>query len=81
MPVCGRSRPSPNTVFATSDLYRELLPAINSRMVMLLDQPRSVSQLCSLERHVGRSGRDAIDHPTAEMIWRIALPGQCRQLT
>ena len=46
-----------------SDLYRELLPLINSRRVELLDHPRLVAQLCSLERRVGRGGRDAIDHP------------------
>ena len=46
-----------------SDLYRELLPLINSRRVELLDHPRLVAQLTSLERRVGRGGRDAIDHP------------------
>ena len=46
-----------------SDLYRELLPAINSRKVDLLDHPRSLSQLCSLERRVARGGKDSIDHP------------------
>ena len=46
-----------------SDLYKELLPLINSRRVELLDQPRLVAQLCGLERRVGRGGRDAIDHP------------------
>jgi hypothetical protein len=46
-----------------SDLYREFLPAINSRRVELLDNPRLVTQLVSLERRVGRSGRDSIDHP------------------
>ena len=44
-------------------LYRELLPALNSRMVELLDLPRLHAQLVSLERRVGRSGRDAIGHP------------------
>jgi hypothetical protein len=47
-----------------SDLYRELLPLLNSRRVELLDNPRLVAQLCSLERRVGRgTGRDVIDHP------------------
>jgi hypothetical protein len=46
-----------------SDLYRELLPAINSRKIDLLDHPRSVSQLCALERRVARGGKDSIDHP------------------
>jgi hypothetical protein len=46
-----------------SDLYRELLPAINSRKIDLLDHSRSLSQLCSLERRVARGGKDSIDHP------------------
>ena len=46
-----------------SDLYGELLPAINSGRVELLDHPRLINQLCSLERRTARSGRDSIDHP------------------
>jgi hypothetical protein len=46
-----------------SDLYRDLLPAINSRKVDLLDHPKLVAQLCSLERRTARGGRDSIDHP------------------
>ena len=45
-----------------SDLYRELLPALNSRRVELLDQPRLLAQLGGLERRTSRSGKDAIDH-------------------
>lgn len=45
-----------------SDLYRDLLPLINSRRVELLDNPRMVGQLCALERRTARSGRDSIDH-------------------
>ena len=45
-----------------SDLYRELLPAINSGTVELLDHPRLLAQLCNLERRVARGGRDSIDH-------------------
>ena len=45
-----------------SGLYLELLPLINSRRVSLLDNPRLVSQLTSLERRVSRGGRDSIDH-------------------
>jgi hypothetical protein len=45
-----------------SDLYRDFLPLINSRQVDLLDLPRSVAQLCSLERRTARGGRDSIDH-------------------
>jgi hypothetical protein len=46
-----------------SDLYREFLPAINSQSVDLLDHPKLISQLCSLERRTARGGRDSIDHP------------------
>lgn len=45
-----------------SDLYRELLPAINAGTVELLDIPRLVAQLLSLERRTARGGRDSIDH-------------------
>lgn len=46
-----------------SDLYRELLPLINSGRVELLDHPKLIGELCCLERRVGRGGRDSIDHP------------------
>jgi hypothetical protein len=45
-----------------SGLYLELLPLINSCRVSLLDNPRLVSQLTSLERRTSRGGRDSIDH-------------------
>ena len=45
-----------------SDLYRELLPLLNSRSVTLLDHQRLVTQLCSLERRTARGGKDSIDH-------------------
>ena len=45
-----------------SDLYGDLLPALNSGRVDLLDHPRLVAQLGSLERRTARSGRDSIDH-------------------
>jgi hypothetical protein len=45
-----------------SDLYRELLPLLNSGRVELLDHPRLVAQLCGLERRTARGGRDSIDH-------------------
>jgi hypothetical protein len=48
-----------------SDIYREFLPLINSGRIELLDLPKLVSQLASLERRVSRgSGRDSIDHPS-----------------
>jgi hypothetical protein len=45
-----------------SDLYRDLLPLINSGRVELLDNPRLIGQLCNLERRTARSGKDSIDH-------------------
>lgn len=45
-----------------SDLYRDLLPALNSGAVSLLDNDRMVAQLCGLERRTARGGRDSIDH-------------------
>jgi hypothetical protein len=46
-----------------SDLYRDLLPALNAGRVSLLDHSKLVAQLCSLERRTARGGRDSIDHP------------------
>src|SRR5262249_39347374 len=48
-----------------SELYLNLLPILNSRRVDLLDHPKLVNQLCSLERRTSRAGRDSIDHPPA----------------
>jgi hypothetical protein len=45
-----------------SDLYRDLLPTLNSGRVELLDHPRLLAQLCGLERRTARCGRDSIDH-------------------
>lgn len=48
-----------------SQIYGAFLTLLNSGKVQLLDNPRLVSQMCSLERRVSRSGnsRDIIDHP------------------
>jgi len=46
-----------------TDLYRELLPSLNSARIELLDHPRLLNQLLSLERRTARGGRDSIDHP------------------
>jgi hypothetical protein len=46
-----------------SDLYRDLLPAVNSGLVDLLDHERLTAQLTALERRSARGGRDSIDHP------------------
>ncbi len=45
-----------------SELYLALVPAINSRLVRLLDVPRLEQQLVGLERRTSRVGRDTIDH-------------------
>jgi hypothetical protein len=45
-----------------SDLYRDLLPLLNSRSLTLLDNVRLREQLVGLERRTARSGRDSIDH-------------------
>jgi hypothetical protein len=46
-----------------SDLYRDFLPAVNSRQVELLDHPRLLAQLASLERRTAHGGGGSIDHP------------------
>lgn len=45
-----------------SDLYRELLPVLNSGRCELLDNQRLTKQLMDLERRTSRGGRDSIDH-------------------
>jgi hypothetical protein len=56
-----RYEPSEKT---TSDLYRELLPLLNSGKVELLDNSRLAGQLGSLERRTARGGgKDSVDHP------------------
>jgi hypothetical protein len=45
-----------------SDLFRDLLPLLNSGRIVLPKSDRLVNQLCGLERRVARSGRDSIDH-------------------
>ncbi len=45
-----------------SDLYRDLLPLVNSGQVELLDHSRLMAQLIGLERRTSRAGRDSIDH-------------------
>jgi hypothetical protein len=46
-----------------SAIYVDALPGINSGKVELLDLPRLINQICSLERRTARGGRDSIDHP------------------
>jgi hypothetical protein len=45
-----------------SDLYRDLLPLINSRRLDLVDDPRLLTELAALERRTACGGRDSIDH-------------------
>jgi hypothetical protein len=45
-----------------SDIYRDLLPLLNSGTADLLDHPVLLTQLATLERRTGRGGRDSIDH-------------------
>ena len=45
-----------------SEIYLELLPALNSGALRLLDDERLLTQLCSLERRTSRAGRDMVDH-------------------
>lgn len=45
-----------------SQLFQELLPALNSGQVVLLDQPHLIDEIVGLERKVGRGGRDDITH-------------------
>jgi hypothetical protein len=45
-----------------SDLYKDMLPVLNSGTVELLDHAKAISQICSLERRTARGGRDSIDH-------------------
>ncbi len=44
-----------------SDLYRDLLPALTSRRIVLPRSDRLIAQLIGLERRTGR-GKDIIDH-------------------
>jgi hypothetical protein len=53
-------RPSERT---KSELFLDALPLINAGAASLLDNERSIQQLCSLERRTSRSGKDAVDHP------------------
>ncbi len=46
-----------------SDLYRDLVPMINSRRITLPRISKMVGQISGLEQQVGRSGRDNIGPP------------------
>ena len=44
-----------------SEIYLDLLPALNSGRIALLDDPKLVAQLVGLERRTGQN-KDTIDH-------------------
>jgi hypothetical protein len=46
-----------------SDLFRDLLPLLNSGSIVLPQNDRLVAQLVGLERRVSRGGKDSISHP------------------
>lgn len=46
-----------------SELYRDVLPELNSKTVALLDEPKIIAQFTTLERRTSRGGKDIIDHP------------------
>jgi len=45
-----------------SDLFRDLLPLLNSEQIALPAHDRLVAQISGLERRTSRAGRDSIDH-------------------
>jgi hypothetical protein len=47
-----------------TELYRDLLPLLNSQSIILPRIDRLIAQICGLERSVKRSGREEITHPT-----------------
>jgi hypothetical protein len=46
-----------------SQLYSEILPVLCAGEIELLDHPRLITQLVSLERRTRSGGKDVIDHP------------------
>ena len=46
----------------TSELFGELLPQLNTRGVLLLDNKRAIDQITSLQRKISPGGRDIISH-------------------
>jgi hypothetical protein len=46
-----------------SDIYRDAIPLFQGGRVEILDHPKLVAQLQSLERRTSRGGKDSIDHP------------------
>lgn len=50
-----------------SDIYRDMLPILNSRQCQLLDVNRLIMQFHGLERRTARGGRDTIDHGPGQL--------------
>jgi hypothetical protein len=46
-----------------SQIYLDFLGIVNSRRVVLLDEPTQLAESCNLERRVAWGGRESIDHP------------------
>jgi hypothetical protein len=66
----------------SSDLYRDMLPAVNSCRVDLLEVNRLTNQLIRLERRTSRGGKDMIDHaPGAHDDSANAVAGAIAVLT
>ena len=49
-----------------SELYKSLLPRLNSGQIDLIDNQRMLNQLCNLERRTARGGRDSVDHAAGQ---------------
>ena len=49
-----------------SDLYRDLLPLLNSKRIVLPRHDRLFNQIVSLERRAVRGGHDVVDHPSGQ---------------
>ena len=46
-----------------SDLFRDMLPLLNSGQITLPQNDRLIAQIVGLERRVSRGGKDSIGHP------------------
>jgi len=55
-----------------SELFAELLPAINQGSIELLDDRKQTAQLIALERKTGKSGKDSFGHPPGGHDDRVA---------
>jgi hypothetical protein len=48
---------------AKSKLYLDFLGVLNSRRILMLDEPTQIAELCNLERRVAWGGHESVDHP------------------